>query len=187
MEMINVNDFKTGVTIKLDGALYQVIEFQHVKPGKGAAFVRTKLKNLRTGATIENTFNSAIKVETARIERRDMQFLYEMGDTYYFMNLETYDQIELSKSQLGEDYKFLKENLVVSITFHEGEILGLTLPDKIEYIVTSTEPAVKGNTTNSAMKDATLENGMTIKVPLFINENETIVVSTKDGKYASRA
>lgn len=185
--MINVNEFKTGVTIKYEGALYQVIEFQHVKPGKGAAFVRTKLKNLRTGATIEITFNSSIKVETARIERNDMQYLYNMGNTYYFMNMETYDQIELDKSSLGDDVKFLKENLMVSITSFEGEMLGLTLPDKIEYKVASTEPAVKGNTTSGAMKDATLENELVIKVPLFIEEGETVIVATKDGKYSSRA
>lgn len=185
--MINVNDFKTGMTIKIDGNLFQVLEFQHVKPGKGAAFVKTKLKNLRTGATIENTFNSSVKVEAARIERKDMQFLYEMGGVYYFMNMETYEQIELQKSVIEEEAKFLKENLVVSITFYEGEVLGLLLPDKIELLVTSTEPGVKGNTTSSAMKDATLETGMVIKVPLFIDNNEMIVVSTKDGKYVSRA
>ncbi len=185
--MINVNDFKTGITIKLDNDIYQVIEFQHVKPGKGAAFVRTTLKNLRTGATIEKTFNSGIKVETARIERRDMQFLYSMGNTYYFMNMETYDQIELDRSSLGDDAKFLKENLVVSITSYEGEIIGITLPDKIEYTVTHSEPAVKGNTSTGAMKDATLENELVIKVPLFIGEGEKILVTTKDGKYSSRA
>ncbi len=185
--MINVNDFKTGITIKLDNDIYQVMEFQHVKPGKGAAFVRTTLKNLRTGSTIEKTFNSGIKVETARIERRDMQFLYEMGNTYYFMNMETYDQIELDRSSLGDDAKYLKENLVVSITSYEGEIIGISLPDKIEYTVAHSEPAVKGNTSTGAMKDATLENGLVIKVPLFIGEGEKILVTTKDGKYSSRA
>lgn len=185
--MINVNDFKTGITIKLDNDIYQVMEFQHVKPGKGAAFVRTTLKNLRTASTIEKTFNSGIKVETARIERRDMQFLYEMGNTYYFMNMETYDQIELDRSSLGDDAKYLKENLVVSITSYEGEIIGISLPDKIEYTVAHSEPAVKGNTSTGAMKDATLENGLVIKVPLFIGEGEKILVTTKDGKYSSRA
>ncbi len=185
--MINVNDFKMGITILIDNDIFQVLEFQHVKPGKGAAFVRTTLKNLRTGSTIEKTFNSGIKVETALIERRDMQFLYSMGNTYYFMNMETYDQLELDKSSLGNDIKFLKENLMISITFYEGEILGINLPDKIEYTITSTEPAVKGNTTSGAMKDATLETGMVIKVPLFIEENEKIIVTTKDGKYSSRA
>ena len=164
-----------------------MVDYQHVKPGKGAGFVRAKLKNLRTGAIIEITFNSSVKVELAHIEKRDMQFLYSQGDTYYFMNMETYDQIEVKESQLGDDKKYLKENLVLNIISYEGEILGLQLPDKIEMVVTKTEPGVKGNTTNNAMKDAVLETGMTVKVPLFINEGETIIVSTKDGKYQSRA
>ncbi len=185
--MINVNDFKNGMTIKVEGNIYTILEFQHVKPGKGAAFVRTKLKNLRTGSTIEYTFNSGTKCETARIERKPMQFLYSTGDDYTFMNMNDYSQIDLSKSQLGDDVKFLKENLDVDITFYEGEMLGLSLPDKVELKVVSTEPGVKGNTTSSAMKDATLETGYTIKVPLFVNEGESIIVSTKDGKYASRA
>ncbi len=184
---MNVNDFKTGVTIQIDGDLYQVVEFQHVKPGKGSAFVRTKLKNLRTNSTIEKTFNAGIKVDTARIDKKDMQFLYQQGDTYYFMNMETFDQVELSASTLGEDAKFLKENLPVTVSFYEGEVLGVMLPDKIEMVVTATEPAVKGNTTNNAMKDATLETGMKVKVPLFIDQGEAILVSTKDGKYVSRA
>ena len=185
--MVNVNDFKTGMSIKYEGNIYSVVDYLHVKPGKGAAFVKAKLKNLRTGAIIEITFNSSVKVELAHIEKRDMQFLYSQGDTYYFMNMETYDQIEVKESQLGDDKKYLKENLVLNIVSYEGEILGLQLPDKIEMVVTKTEPGVKGNTTNNAMKDAVLETGMTVKVPLFINEGETIIVSTKDGKYQSRA
>lgn len=185
--MVNVNDFKTGMSIKYEENIYSVVDYQHVKPGKGAAFVKAKLKNLRTGAIIEITFNSSVKVELAHIEKRDMQFLYSQGDTYYFMNMETYDQIEVKESQLGDDKKYLKENLVLNIISYEGEILGLQLPDKIEMVVTKTEPGVKGNTTNNAMKDAVLETGMTVKVPLFINEGETIIVSTKDGKYQSRA
>ena len=185
--MVNVNDFKTGMSIKYEGNIYSVVDYQHVKPGKGAAFVKAKLKNLRTGAIIEITFNSSVKVELAHIEKRDMQFLYSQGDTYYFMNMETYDQIEVKESQLGDDKKYLKENLVLNIISYEGEILGLQLPDKIEMVVTKREPGVKGNTTNNAMKDAVLETGMTVKVPLFINEGETIIVSTKDGKYQSRA
>ena len=185
--MINVNDFKTGMTIKYEGNLYTVIEFQHVKPGKGAAFVKTKLKNLRTGSTIEITFNSSVKVEPARIEKKPMQFLYSTGDDYTFMNMNDYSQIELNKSLLGDDVKFLKENLDVDIAFYEGEMLGLYLPDKIEMVVTHTEPGVKGNTTSSAMKDAELETGYTIKVPLFVNEGESVIISTKDGKYVSRA
>lgn len=185
--MINVNDFKTGMTIQFDGNIYTILEFQHVKPGKGAAFVRTKLKNLRTGSTTEYTFNSATKVELARIERKPMQYLYSTGDDYTFMNMEDYSQIDINKSNLGDDVKYLKENLDVDITFFEGEMLGLSLPDKIEMEVVTTEPGVKGNTTSSAMKDAILETGYTVKVPLFINEGEKILISTKYGKYVSRA
>lgn len=185
--MINVNDIKNGLTIKIDNNLYQVIEFQHVKPGKGSAFVRTKLKNLRTGTTVETTYNTNVKLETAHIEKQTMQFLYSQGDEYCFMNMQTYDQVELKKAQLGEDYKFLKENLEVIISFYEGEVLGMILPDKIEYKVTKSEPGVKGNTTSTAMKDAELENGMVVKVPMFIEEREAILVSTIDGKYVSRA
>ena len=185
--MINVNDFKNGMTIKVEGNIYTIIEFQHVKPGKGAAFVRTKLKNLRTGSTIEYTFNSGVKCETARIERKPMQFLYERGDVYTFMHLQDYSQVELSKDVIGDDVKYLKENQDLDITFYEGEVLGLSLPDKIELKVTMTEPGVKGNTTSSASKDATLETGYQIRVPLFINEGESVIVSTKDGKYVSRA
>ncbi len=185
--MINVNDFKNGMTIKVEGNIYTIIEFQHVKPGKGAAFVRTKLKNLRTGSTIEYTFNSGVKCETARIERKPMQFLYESGDLYTFMNMQDYSQVELSKDVVGDNVKYLKENQDLDITFYEGEVLGISLPDKIELKVTQTEPGVKGNTTSSAQKDATLETGYQIRVPLFINEGESVIVSTKDGKYVSRA
>ena len=185
--MISVNDIKNGLTIKVDNNLYTVVEFQHVKPGKGSAFVRVKLKNLRTGTTTETTYNTNVKLETARVEKQTMQFLYAQGDSYCFMNMQTYDQVELKQSQLGDDYKFLKENLEVIISFFEGEVLGLILPDKIEYKVVKSEPGVKGNTTSTAMKDAELENGLTIKVPMFIEEGENILVSTADGKYVSRA
>ena len=185
--MINVNDFKTGMTIIVDNNLFSVIEFQHVKPGKGSAFVRTKLKNLRTGATIDHTFNAGIKVETARVEKKQMQFLYSSGEDYIFMSMDDYSQIEINKKSIGEDTKYLKENLDVEITFYKGEILGINFPDKIELTVVHTEPGVKGNTSSSAMKDATLETGYVIKVPLFINEGETVIISTKDGKYQSRA
>ena len=185
--MINVNDFKNGMSIQFENDIYVVMDSQHVKPGKGAAIVKTTLKNLRTGSITIHTFNSTEKVEQARIEKREMQYLYEMNDIYYFMNMETYEQLELNKSSLGDDVKFLKENLMVWITSFEGEVLGITLPDKIEYVVTHSEPAVKGNTSSGAMKDATLENGLEIKVPLFINEGESVLVTTKDGKYSSRA
>lgn len=185
--MINVNDIKNGLTVKIDNNIYTVVEFQHVKPGKGSAFVRTKLKNLRTGTTTEITFNAGVKIETAHVEKQNMQFLYNQGDTYYFMNMQTYDQIELNKSSLGDDVKYLKENLEVIISFYEGEVMGVILPDKIEYLITKSEPGVKGNTTSTAMKDAELETGMVVKVPMFINEGERILVSTSDGKYVSRA
>ena len=185
--MINVNDLKVGMTIMYENNIYSVMDTQHVKPGKGAAFVQAKLKNLRSGSIIENRFNSSDKVEQARIEKKAMQFLYSMNDTYYFMNMSDYEQIELDKKLIGEDAELLKENLEVDIMFFEGEMLGMNLPDKIALKVTHTEPAVKGNTTSSAMKDATLETGKIIKVPLFIEEGEEVLVSSKDGKYVSRA
>ena len=185
--MININDIKNGMTVIVDGNICQIIEFLHVKPGKGPAFVRTKLKNLRTGATVEHTFNTNIKLEKANVEKMSMQFLYEGSGNYNFMNMETYEQIELTKDQLGDDAKFLKEGINVDISFYEGEVLGVILPEKIAYVVTSTEPAVKGNTATNATKEAVLENGLTVKVPLFINQDETVVVSTRDGKYDSRA
>jgi elongation factor P len=185
--MTNSNDFKVGVTIEVDNAIYTILEFQHVKPGKGAAIVKTKLKNLRTGSIIEKTFNAGEKVALARIEKKNMQFLYEMSGTYYFMNMTTYEQVELAKEVLGDDAKFLKENVEVIMMFFGEEVLGIQLPDKIQMKVVRTESAVKGNTTSSAMKDAELETGLVIKVPLFINQDEEILVSTKDGKYVSRA
>ena len=185
--MINVNDFKSGMTISYEGNIYMVLDFQHVKPGKGAAIVKAKLRNLRTGSIAEYTFNAGTKVEQARIEKKGMQFLYSMNDTYYFMNMSDYEQIELPKSIIGDEADLLKENLEVDIMFYEGEMLGMNLPDKVALKVVHTEPAVKGNTTSSAMKDATLETGKVIKVPLFIEQDEEVLVSSKDGKYVSRA
>lgn len=185
--MISTNDLKNGITIEYDGAIYVVLETQHVKPGKGAAIVKAKLKNLRTGAIFEQTFNAGVKVATARIEKQLMQYLYTMNDVYYFMNMESYEQLELQASQIGNGVKFLKENLEVYITSYEGEVLGLDLPDKVELVVTHTEPAVKGNTTTNALKDAECETGLNVRVPLFIEQGETIIVSTADGKYVSRA
>ena len=185
--MFNINDIKNGITFLFEGNIYTVIEFQHVKPGKGAAFVKAKIRNLRTGSIVEKTFNTSIKLEKAMITKQNMQYLYNTGDIYYFMNMETYEQIELTKDQIGDDANYLIENLSVTITFYEGEVLGMQLPEKITYTVTHTEPAVKGNTTNNALKEAIMENGLMVKVPLFIEQGEQIVVSTKDGKYDSRA
>ena len=184
--MINTNDLKNGITIEFEGNIYVVMNTEHVKPGKGAAIVKAKLKNLRTGAIFEQTFNAGIKVATARIEKQLMQYLYTMSDVYYFMNMDSYEQLELSKETVGDGAKFLKENLEVYITMFEGEVLGIDLPDKVELVVTHTEPAVKGNTTNNALKDAEVETGMNVRVPLFIEEGETIIISTSDGKYVSR-
>ena len=185
--MININDIKNGMTVIIDGNIYLIQEFLHVKPGKGPAFVRIKLKNLRTGSTIEKTFNTNIKFEKAIIDKVPMQSLYSTGDAYNFMNMETFEQIDLDKSSLGDDAKYLKEGLEVEVTFYQGEVLGINLPEKIEYAIAHTEPGVKGNTATNATKEATLENGLTIKVPLFINENDRVIVSTKEGKYDSRA
>lgn len=185
--MISTNDLKNGITIEYEGNIYIVMDTQHVKPGKGAAIVKAKLKNLRTGAIFEQTFNAGVKVATARIEKQLMQYLYTMNDIYYFMNMESYEQLELSKEAVGDGAKFLKENLEVYITSYEGEILGIDLPDKVELTITHTEPAVKGNTTNNALKDAEVETGLVVRVPLFIDEGEKILVSTSDGKYVSRA
>ncbi len=184
---ININDIKNGMTIIIDGNLCTIQEFQHVKPGKGPAFVRIKLKNLRTGSTVEQTFNTNIKVTKAHIDKNQVQFLYMSGDNYVFMNNQTYEQIEVPRSVLGDDAEFVKEGVDISIDFYEGEIIGITLPEKIEYKVIETTEAVKGNTTNNAQKDATIETGKVIKVPLFISEGENILVTTRDGKYAGRA
>ena len=184
---VNVNDIKNGMTIMVDGYPCVVQDFSHVKPGKGAAFVKMKLKNLKTGSITEVSFNSGKKVDRSHITKYPMQYLYASGDNYVFMNTTTYEQIEIPASILGNDTKYLIENLEIMIDFYEGEIIGITLPEKIEFMVTETEPAVKGNTANNAMKDATLETGLVVKVPLFIEQGEKIIISTKDGKYSSRA
>ena len=185
--MFNINDIKNGMTFVLEGNIYQVLEFLHVKPGKGPAFVRTKIKNLRTGATIEKTFNTSVKLEKAIIDKKTMQFLYASGDSYNFMNMETYEQIELSNNQLGESVKYLKDGMDVDISFYEGELLGVILPDKVVLEIIQTEPGVKGNTATNATKDAKVETGLIVKVPLFIENGEKIIISTSTGKYDSRA
>lgn len=184
--MIDINDIKNGMTVIIEGNLYQIVEFLHVKPGKGAAFMKTKLKNLRTNSTLEKTFNTNIKIQKANISKITMQYLYTTGDTYNFMNMQTYEQVEISKEKIEEEIKYLKENLEVELVYFESELIGLNLPEKIDYKVTFAPDAVKGNTSSSAQKDAELENGLTVKVPLFINVGDEIVISTKDGKYVSR-
>lgn len=185
--MFNINDIKNGVTFLYEGNIYQVVDFLHVKPGKGSAFMKAKLKNLRTGGTVEKTFNTNVKLEKANITRNSVQYLYNTGDTYYFMDMNTYEQLELKEDQIGNDKYYLIENNMVEVITYEGELLGLGLQDKVELTITETEPAVKGNTTNNALKDAKTETDLLVRVPLFIEQGEKILVSTKDGKYVSRA
>ncbi len=187
MSMITSNDFKTGLTIQHNGNLYQIIEFQHVKPGKGSAFVRSKLRNLRTGTITEKTWRAGEKVETALIDRRPMQFIYADGDTYVFMNKETFEQLEINVKQIEYERNFLVENMDVEIRFFENEILGVELPEKVTLEVIETVPGVRGNTVTNTTKDAVLETGYKIQVPLFINEGEKIVVNTETGKYSAKA
>lgn len=183
---ININDIKNGMTVIIDNNLYIIQEFQHVKPGKGPAFVRIKLRNLRTGSTTEETFNTNIKITRAHIDRMPMQYLYANGDNYVFMDMQDYSQIELPLSQIEEESKYLTENSEVDILYFNNEMLGINLPEKVELEVVKTEPGIKGNTATTATKEAVLNTGVTIRVPLFINEGDIVIVSTKDGKYVSR-
>lgn len=185
--MISAGDFRNGVTFDLDGTVYQVIEFQHVKPGKGAAFVRTKLRNVISGGVIEKTFNPSDKMPKAHIERRDMQYLYSDGDLFYFMDPETFEQMPLSSGQLGDALKFVRENDSVKVLFYNDSVFGVEPPNFVELVVTETEPGFAGNTAQGATKPATLETGAVVKVPLFINEGEKIRVDTRTGDYMERA
>ena len=184
--MISVNDFKTGLTIKVDNGIWKVMDFQHVKPGKGAAFVRSKLRNLRTGAIQEKTFRAGEKVEKAQIENSRMQYLYANGDSHVFMDNETYDQLELPEERLEYELKFIKENMEVHIQSYEGETIGIELPNTVTLQVTETEPGIKGDTATGATKQATVETGYSLNVPLFVNEGDLLVINTTDGSYVSR-
>ncbi|AVP37125.1 elongation factor P [Staphylococcus felis] len=185
--MISVNDFKTGLTISVDNGIWKVLEFQHVKPGKGSAFVRSKLRNLRTGAIQEKTFRAGEKVEQAMIENRRMQYLYADGDNHIFMDNTSFDQIELETSYIEYELKFLKANMDVQVQMYDGEIIGVELPKTVELEVTETEPGIKGDTATGATKSATVETGYTLNVPLFVNEGDILVINTSDGSYVSRA
>ncbi|TMN20784.1 elongation factor P [Lentibacillus cibarius] len=185
--MISVNDFKTGLTIEVDNDIWQVVDFQHVKPGKGAAFVRSKLRNLRNGNIQEKTFRAGEKVSKAHIENRKMQYLYASGDTHAFMDTQTYEQLELQTSQIENELNFMKENMEVSVTTYEGEIIGVELPKNVELTVAETEPGVKGDTASGGTKPATLETGYTVQVPFFVNQGDELVINTTEGKYVSRA
>ncbi|REK77356.1 elongation factor P [Paenibacillus paeoniae] len=185
--MISVNDFKTGLTVQVDNDIFTVLDFQHVKPGKGAAFVRSKLKNLRNGNVVEKTFRAGETIGRAQIENRAVQYLYNSGSEYTFMDNETFDQFNLDKKQLEWEINFLKENMTVNITSYQGEILGIQMPNSVDLKVTETEPGVKGNTAQGATKNATVETGLTVQVPLFINEGDVLLIDTREGKYISRA
>ena len=183
--MISAGDFRNGITFELDGNVVQVIEFQHVKPGKGAAFVRTKYKNVITGAVVERSFNPTDKYPTAYIERKDMQYLYSDGDLYYFM--ETYEQQPIDSSKLGPAFQFVKENMEVKVLSYKGNVFGVEPPNFVELEVTETDPGFKGDTATNATKPATLETGAEIKVPLFINQGDMIRIDTRTGEYMERA
>ena len=184
--MISAGDFRNGVTIELEGNIYQIIEFQHVKPGKGAAFVRTKLKNIVSGGVVEKTFRPTEKFENAHIERKEMQYLYQDGDLYNFMDVETYDQIALNADVVGDALKFVKENENVKICSHKGNVFSVEPPLFVELEITETEPGVKGNTATNVLKPATVETGATVYVPLFVDNGDKIKIDTRTGEYLSR-
>lgn len=184
--MIVAGDFKNGVTFEFDNNIFQVVEFQHVKPGKGAAFVRCKLKNVVTGATVERTFNPTDKMPKAQIDRKDMQYLYNDDDLYYFMDVQSYEQIPINKETIGDTLALVKENEVVRILSHKGNVFGIEPPTFVELEVTETDPGFKGDTTNGATKPATVETGYVIKVPLFVNTGDVIRIDTRTNEYMER-
>lgn len=185
--MISVNDFKTGLTIEFEDVVYQVVDFQHVKPGKGAAFVRAKLKNVKTGGTVEKTFRGGEKVATAHLDKREMQYLYNDGDGFVCMDNENYEQITIRKDEMGDGAKWLLENMNIGVLMYNGEIMGIELPNFVELTVTETEPGIKGDTATGATKNAKLESGAVVQVPLFVNEGDRLRIDTRTGQYMERA
>ena len=186
MAMITAGDFRNGVTFEMDGKVMQVVEFQHVKPSKGAAFVRTKMKNVITGAVTETSFNPTAKFEQAFVDRKEMEYSYNDGDLYYFMDMETYDMLPVNKSVLGDNFKFVKENMSCKIMSYKGSVFGVEPPNFVDLEVTETEPGIKGDTATNVTKPATLETGAEIKVPLFINAGDRIRIDTRTGEYMER-
>ena len=186
-EMISAGDFRNGITLEIDGQVVQILEFQHVKPGKGAAFVRTKLKNVINGGVVERTFRPTEKFPQARIDRVDMQYLYADGDLYNFMNTENYEQLALNQDIIGDALKFVKENEMVKVCSHEGNVFSVEPPISVELEVTETEPGVKGDTATGATKPAIVETGASVLVPLFVNQGDKIKIDTRTGEYSSRA
>jgi elongation factor P len=186
MPAITTNDLKNGITLELDNGLFQVVEFQHVKPGKGGAFVRTKLRNLRNGAVLERTFNAGIRVEQAILDRADMQFLYKDGDDYVFMNTETYDQMNVSPVALGDAADYLIESMMAQIAIYQGTIVSVEIPASVELLISETEPGVQGDRSTGGRKPATLQTGKIVQVPLFINTGDKVRVDTRTGEYMTR-
>lgn len=184
--MISAGDFRNGMTFEMDGQVYQVVEFQHVKPGKGAAFVRTKYKNVKTGAVVERSFNPTEKFEQAQLDRADMSYLYADGNLYYFMDTETFEQIPVSKELLGDNLNYIKEGMVCRIISYKGTIFGIEPPTFVELLVTECEPGVRGDTATNATKTAKVESGYEVRVPLFINEGDIIRIDTRTGDYMDR-
>lgn len=184
--MISTNDFKTGLTIELDGNVFQIVDFQHVKPGKGAAFVRSKLKNVKTGAVVEKTFNAGEKVPPARVDRREMQYLYNDGENYNFMDNENFEQMALTKEQLGDGVKYLKENMNIVIMMWQGNPMGVELPNQVELEVVDTAPGIKGDTASGGSKPATLDTGAVVQVPFFVNVGDKLLIDTRTGNYIKR-
>ena len=185
--MVSAGEFRNGVTFDMDGNVYQIIEFQHVKPGKGAAFVRTKIKNVISGAVVEKTFNPTEKFPTAFVERKDMEYSYSDGGLYYFMDPESYELVPVNEAELGDNFKFVKENMVCKILSYKGKIFGVEPPTFVELQITETDPGFKGDTATNALKPAKLETGAEIRVPLFINEGDMIRIDTRTGEYMERA
>ena len=186
MPQISVNDLKNGITLELDNGLFQVVEFQHVKPGKGGAFVRTKIRNVKSGSVIDKTFNAGIKVEQAIVDRQDMQFLYKDGDDYVFMNTSTYDQMNVPAVALGEAADYLTEQMIAQIAMYQGQIIGVEIAASVELTIAQTEPGVQGDRVSGARKPATLETGKVIQVPLFVETGDRVKVDTRTGEYITR-
>ncbi len=184
--MISAGDFRNGMCFEMDGQVYSVVEFQHVKPGKGAAFVRTKYRNVKTGSVVERSFNPNEKFEQAQLDRNDMQYIYADGDLFYFMDQETYDQRPINVSVIGDNVKFLKEAMICKVMSYKGEVFSVELPITVELEIVDCEPGVKGDTATNATKNATLETGAVVKVPLFVNQNEVIRIDTRTGEYLER-
>ncbi|MBQ8504486.1 MAG: elongation factor P [Clostridia bacterium] len=185
--MVSAGDFRNGVTFEMDGNVLQIVEFQHVKPGKGAAFVRAKVKNVITGSVVERTFNPSEKFPTAFVERKDMEYSYSDGGLYYFMDPESYELIPINESELSDNFKFVKENMVCKVLSYKGNVFGVEPPNFVELQVTKTDPGFAGNTATNTTKPATLETGAEVKVPLFIDEGEMIQIDTRTGEYMGRA